>query len=129
MSITTSSNPSTPQRRHHLGLLLVLSAFCRIVKGSGGKHYLEHGYHGLDLSADGSFEAVGLTHNQWKNASCSPNGFRDFYIDATSANAHDNLFVEAVHVPTDENDVKVINLHYTLTVVVHVVVGLTFLPC
>lgn len=104
---STSFSPSTPQHQHRLGFLLVLSALCGFVEGSGGKQYLVHGYHGLDLSADGSFEAVGLTHNQWKNASCSPSGFRDFYIDATSANAHDNLFVEVIHVPTDVNAVKV----------------------
>ena len=115
------------QQQHRLVFLFILSAFYGIVEGSAGKHYLEHGYHGLDLGADGSFEAVGLTHNQWKNASCSPNGFRDFYIDATSANSHDNLFVEVVHVPTDENDVKVTTFQYPCFP--RPVVCLTFLPC
>ena len=80
--------------------------FTHIVFGSSGKEYLNEGYSGIDLDKDGSFQAVGLTDLHWNNASCSQSGFRDFYIDATSANMEDNLFVEVVHNPTATNDVQ-----------------------
>jgi len=86
-----------------------------VVPGSGGKHYLDHGYHGLDLAADGSYQATELIDNAWKNLSCSPAGFRDFYIDATSANTHDNLFVEIVHIAENKNvklDALSVGMHF-----------------
>jgi len=90
--------------------LALIGCCANFVFGVSEKHYLEHGYHGLDLEADGSFQAVEMTDHQWKNASCSQGGFRDFYVDATAANLHDNLFVEIVHDPTEKYDVKLHSL-------------------
>ena len=55
---------------------------------------------GLPLDADGSYLAAGLHDGHWNNATCTPGGYRDFYIDATTAHeGHDNLFIEAIYQP------------------------------
>jgi hypothetical protein len=69
----------------------------------------ESHYEGLALDADGSFNAAALSDGAFSNATCSPGGYRDFYIDASEENSHDNLFVEAIYAPRG-SDVKDVNL-------------------
>ena len=58
-------------------------------------------YEGLDLTAEGAYHPEELHDGTWANSTCSAGTFRDFYVDTSGENAHDNLFVELVHVPND----------------------------
>ena len=81
----------------------MLAAWWPLASGSGAH------YEGLDITAEGAFHPEELHDGHWANSTCSAGSFRDLYIDVTEENAHDNLFVELVHVP-DEGARKVVRL-------------------
>ena len=96
-------------------LLLAASEALPLVRAA------EYDFEGLALDADGSFNAAALSDGAFSNATCSPGGYRDFYIDASEENSHDNLFVEAIYAPRDSDvkDVKLapISLHMYFDVI------------
>ena len=73
------------------------------------------GFKGLDIDADGSYHAVALTDGIFSNSTCSPGGYRDFYIDISEKDSENNLFMEAIYTPGygDKNDVQLtpISMH------------------
>ena len=95
--------------RAELLLLVLLSS--PIVEGASE----DAGFKGLDLDADGSYHAVALTDGIFSNSTCSPGGYRDFYIDVSEKDSENNLFMEAIYTPGygDTKDVQLtpISLH------------------
>ena len=70
---------------------------------------LKSDFVGLELSADGSYNAVELSDGIFSNSTCSPGGYRDFYIDVKDEHSEENLFVEAIYAPR-EGDTKDVQL-------------------
>lgn len=56
-------------------------------------------YGGLNLSADGSYQATQLTESVSVRASCRVGSFTDFYMDVEESHLHENLFMHAVYIP------------------------------
>ena len=67
-------------------------------------------FKGLALDADGSYNAVALTDGFFSNSTCSPGGYRDFYIDVSEEDAENNLFMEAIYTPPGLGGIKDVQL-------------------
>ena len=79
-----------------VGAAITFATFMCHCDGSGASG----DFAGLELTAEGAFHPAELSDGYWTNSSCSVGGYRDFYVDTEHDHAHDNLFIEAIALPS-----------------------------